>query len=149
MTEGVREALKHGPKMIAGVAVMVQMDFHLPESLLAERRERVEQIGPVVLDGVEERVLRMPPIGIDEVRSYPWKSIDPGFDPTASHIVRHLPVQRLEMISNGEQDIHDTQASTRFTSGAGHRPDVVDQPDLSMSRQCDGHGSVSPVSRFL
>jgi hypothetical protein len=127
------EPLERWPEVLGGISVVMKVDFNLPETLSAEVGEEVEELGLIMFDWIEERMLGMPAISIQKRRGHYRESLQPGLDPPPPDVKGHVAVQWLEMVNHREQDIHDTTGLLPFPPGSSHRPEVIGKPDLGMS----------------
>jgi len=115
------------------VSVM-QMNFDLAVAARAEQRELIEMLGSVHLRREEERVLWRPAIRIDEPIDRCRVASQPRGDAVSLALDRHLPVIRLVVIADAEEDVdRPRRLATEETTQLP--PQVCGHPPLGMIRK--------------
>src|SRR5207248_10321553 len=96
-----------------GVVVVMKMHFHFAKPLLAKRRDRGNVRGGVLLNRIEEGVLRRPAISIAVLAGDLWILIQPAFNPALCLRLRCFAISWLKMIGHAKQEMHLLSPSPR------------------------------------
>ena len=139
LVKHLRERLELRPETSCGVSVVMQVHLHLAESLLTERRQAIEQLGPVLFRRIEKRVLRRAAVGIAELTGHGRVTLEPPFHAAQRNLWCRTAIHGLEVVGHGEQDVHDPVAAGTFAAGPRQRPEIPGQPEFRVSRQGNGH----------
>ncbi len=103
--QSVPELEKRGAESLRRVAIVVQVDFHLGEARLRQKRQRVEVFPTVLLGRKEERMAWWPAVCVPERFDELWQLLHPCPDPRALDLETRRAVCGLEMVGDTEQNM--------------------------------------------
>ena len=106
---------------LRGVAVVMQMELDLAQPAPRQRRERLEEVGRVLLAGKEEAVARRAAVAVAKALDQRRVSLEPGAHPLDTLLVVHAAPQRLVVIAEREQEVARTAVVLERRARAGHR----------------------------
>ncbi len=90
---------------IGRIVVVMQMNLDLAETHPAQFDQRVQVFRAVLLTGIEERMDRWPPIGVEQTGAQDRVLVAPARDARPlGRVVGRLPL-RLEVIDEAEQQV--------------------------------------------
>jgi hypothetical protein len=105
-------------QVLGSIAVVMEVDFHFTEAATTELGNRVDVLGDVFVDGVEERVAWGSAIAVAEVPQTLGVLFDPAIGPGLCNGSGRVSPARFVMIGNTEQEVRGLGGSAR-TAPAG------------------------------
>ena len=148
-TETIRELDERATQVVRGIAIVVQMHLDFGQAPFDERRELLDVLCVVLLRWIEERVLRLPAVGIAEPVDGPRILVAPARDPPVRLRLRDTAIEWLVVIRDRK---HHVGASARALArrALSALPDQRRQPELRVLRQ--GHHALircgTPAARL-
>ena len=93
------------PEPLGRVMSVMQMDFHFPESVPAEVRQPVQDLGVILLLGIEEGMARGTTVGIVESGNGLRICIDPFLHDASGLFRSRSTPERLEMVADRDNQV--------------------------------------------
>ena len=115
------------PEVFGGVIVVVQVDLDLAISRTTEPGQGVDKLRIVVLDRVEKRVPRRPPVAVAETTEGLGIAAHPSLHARTSELVIGVAESGLEMVGNAQEDMDRPARTTEPATGLkqiGYEPPI-------------------------
>jgi hypothetical protein len=93
-------------QFLGRLAVVVQVDLDLAESLTAKPGKVVEMLGLILLKGVEKRVPRRPAVAVVQIAEKAWVVADPLPDTRPGDIRGGCLSARLEVVRYAQEQVN-------------------------------------------
>lgn len=113
----------------------MKVDLDVPKPSATESGERIEQVGPVVFLGKEERMLRRPPVRVGKAFGKSWVAVHPRGDARTFDVDVCRAVGGFVVIGDAEEDVSRAVRVAAAKEALDLRIEQSRQPELSVSRE--------------